>query len=395
MKSLSFLRNDRNLQVICLIDLVASIGQACTIPILPIYVRSFGVSYSIVGLVIAGAGISRFFIDIPVGFFFDRIGRKPFLRLSMLLLGTSTLLPIFSGGIAQLLIFQLLQGAGVSIMMIGVLTVVGDISPHNRRGSYVGYLFASDSLGVAIGAFAGGKLVEIGGFRIPFIAMLVFSIIAALVVELLFHESMPSESEARRPTITSIAKSGRNVIVAFAAAAAVSLLTGGTGNTAIPLYALSLLMSPFQIGLIVTVVFLANVIIMPWSGGMCDRAGTKRVFVVGFILAAISSLLFILSKQFYPLAAIGALFGLSIGIASSANAAIVVESSGENSRGVSIAIYRIFRDVGSILGPVMVGASSDLLGIYFAFVLSAIICVAIAMLGLGIRKTIRQRSAAT
>lgn len=388
MRSLSFLRNDRNLLVICLIDFVASAGQACVTPILPIYVKSFDASYSIVGLIIAGSGISRLIVDVPVGFFFDRIGRKPFLRLSMFLMAVSTILPIFSGGIAQLFLFQLIQGAGMAIMMVGVLTVVGDISPKNLRGSYIGYLFASDSLGVAVGALSGGKLVEIGGFRSPFIAMLVLCATAGLIVELLLRESLPTGSEAKRPTIAGFAKSGRNLFVAFAGAAAVSLLIGGTGNTAIPLYALSLLMSPFQIGLTIMAVFLANVFSMPWSGGMCDKVGAKRVFIIGFLLVALSSLFFVFSKEFYSLEAASALFGLALGMSSSANAAIAIESSSSNSRGVSIAIYRIFRDAGSVVGPVMVGTSSDLLGLYSSFVLSALICLAIAILGLSIRRKI-------
>src|SRR3990172_904548 len=174
---LTFLKDDRNLQAICFIHFVASVGQSCVLPILPIYIRSLGVSYSVVGLVLSGAGLARVLTDIPVGFVLDRIGRKPLLRFAMLLLATATLLPILGGGIVHLLFFQLVQGTGMAMLMITGLTFVGDISRRSERGSYVGYYFASDLLGVSIGSLAGGKLVEIGGVQAPFVSMLVLSAI--------------------------------------------------------------------------------------------------------------------------------------------------------------------------------------------------------------------------
>ena len=384
MSSLNFLKDDRQFQVICIIMFVGSLGQACTIPILPLYVRSFDVSYFVVGLVVAAGGVTRLVTDVPVGLVLDRIGRKPLLRLSMLLMTGSCLFPIFAQGILPLTLFQLIQGIGLGSLLITVLAVTGDICPPDKKGSYVGCLFASDSLGVAVGAFAGGKLVEIGGFQLPFVSMLLLSITGALMVEAFFHESLVDFSRVTKLHFAGIkmSRSEGKIALGLVGAMVVGISSNGTGNTAIPLYGASLLMSPSQIGLALTVLWLANVIIQPWAGGLCDRVGTRNVFMLGFVLAATSSLLFVFSGQFLTLALVAVVLGLSIGIGSSANAAIIIEKGATNSRGLSAALYRISRDFGNIIGPVIVGASSDLSGISFAFILISIVCFATATLGL-------------
>jgi len=391
MSSLDCLIHDRKLLTICAIDLVAGIGQGCTIPIFPIYVRSFGVSYLVVGLVISGAGAFRLLADIPVGIVLDRLGRKSFLRLSIFFLTISTIFPILISGIWSLLIFQIIQGLGMGILMIAVLTVTSDISPTNSKGTYVGCLFAADSLSVALGAFMGGKLVEIGGFQTPFMAMLILSIAAFLIVERFFKETLPSgiKTGIFRKMAIRLPGLNRNLLVALLGASVVSVLISGAGNTAIPLLALSLLLSPVEIGFALTTLWVANVLVQPWAGELCDRVGTKRLFIVGFALSSITLLFFFISKNFVSLEIASVLLGVSIGVASSTGATIIVESSGANARGLSTAFYRIFRDLGSMSGPIMVGVFSDLFGTPFAFVFIAMVCVATVMIGLTLHSKAR------
>ena len=391
MSSLYYLKHDRRLLIISVIDLVAGIGQGCTLPIFPIYVRSYGVSYLIVGLVISGAGIIRLLVDVPVGFVLNRSCRKPFLRLSIFLLGVSTLFPIFAIGIWPLFLFQVIQGLGMGILMVSVLTVTSDISPLKGKGSYVGCLFAFDSLSVALGAFVGGKLVEVGNFQSPFIAMLLLSIAAALIVEIFYHETLLANVKTGRfgKIDFRMPHLSRNLAGALLAAAVVSILISGAANTAIPLYGSSLLMSPVEIGFALTTLWAATVLVQPLSGGLCDKVGMKLLYIGGFVFSSMALVFFFFSKTFYMLEIASACLGLSIGIATSSSATMMIESSRVNSRGLLTSFYRIFRDLGSVLGPVMVGVFSDMLGGPFAFLFAAVVCTATALFGLTLQSKTR------
>ncbi|TRO47538.1 MFS transporter, partial [Candidatus Bathyarchaeota archaeon] len=59
------------------------VGMSIVSPILPIYSRSFGVSYAIASLAISMNAFGRLMTDIPVGVASDRWGRRP-----MMLAGT-------------------------------------------------------------------------------------------------------------------------------------------------------------------------------------------------------------------------------------------------------------------------------------------------------------------
>lgn len=361
----------------------SSLGEAFTIPILPLYVKSFNVSYFVVGMVVSAAGFTRLVTDIPVGLVIDRIGRKPLLRLSILLMVVSCLFPIFAQSVWSLTLFQLIQGTGFGSLLITVLAITGDICPPDKKGSYVGILFASDSLGVAVGAVVGGKLVEIGGFLFPFISMLTLTAMAGLLAALFFQETL------NVPPVTKLIDTQRRIsglhrapFLGLVGAMVVGIASNGTGNTAIPLYSANLMMAPSLIGLTLTVLWLANVVIQPWAGGLCDKIGSKKVFTLGFILAAFSSLCFVFFNQFLTIALAAIILGLSIGICSSANAAIIIEKGAANSRGLSASLYRISRDLGNIIGPIMVGVTFDFGGVSLAFILSSIVYIATATLAL-------------
>ena len=118
----------------------------------------------------------------------------------------------------------------------------------------------------------GGKLVEVGNFQSPFIAMLLLSIAATLIVEVFYHETFASNVKTGRfgKIDFQMPRLGRNLVAALLAAAVVSILISGAGNTAIPLYGLSLLMSPVEIGLALATLWTAMVLVQPLSGGLCE-----------------------------------------------------------------------------------------------------------------------------
>jgi len=77
-------------------------------PILPIYARSFDVSYTLVSLAISMYAFGRFLADLPVGMVADRFGRKPLMMVGTLLLTVTAYLNAIAGSFGEFLIYRLI-----------------------------------------------------------------------------------------------------------------------------------------------------------------------------------------------------------------------------------------------------------------------------------------------
>ncbi len=155
----------RALAIVVLLVFVDLVGFGIIIPILPFYVRSFGVSDVAIGLLAASYSLMQFLFAPMLGRLSDQRGRRPVLMLSFA--GSTVAWVAFglagsvaaSGGLA--LGLAVLFGARmVAGAMGGNLAAanayVADITPVDRRASALGLLGASFSLGFIFGPAIGG-----------------------------------------------------------------------------------------------------------------------------------------------------------------------------------------------------------------------------------------------
>ena len=56
--------------------LMVTLGQGLLVPILPLFVVDFDISYGLIGLVLAGEGIGTLIADVPSGMIQRRFGNK-------------------------------------------------------------------------------------------------------------------------------------------------------------------------------------------------------------------------------------------------------------------------------------------------------------------------------
>lgn len=159
-------RNPRRaLAVVVGVVFIDLLGFGVVIPILPYYVRSFGVSDVYIGLLAASYSLLQFAAAPYLGRLSDERGRRPVMMLS--LVGSVVAWTVF--GMAQ----QVGEAAGVvagvavlfcSRMVAGAMggniaaanAYVADITPAERRAGALGLLGASFSLGFIFGPALGG-----------------------------------------------------------------------------------------------------------------------------------------------------------------------------------------------------------------------------------------------
>jgi MFS family permease len=159
----------RALATVVFVVFLDLVGFGVVIPILPFYVRSFGVSDVFIGLLAASYSLMQFVFAPLLGRFSDTRGRRPVLMLS--LAGSVVAWTVF--GLAGEVLAQVGLVAGVatlfaSRMLAGAMggniataqAYVADVTPVDRRAASLGLIGAAFSLGFIFGPAMGGVLAS-------------------------------------------------------------------------------------------------------------------------------------------------------------------------------------------------------------------------------------------
>ena len=155
----------RSLGTVLVIVFIDLLGFGVIIPILPFYVRSFGVSDVFIGLLAASYSLMQFVFAPLLGRLSDERGRRPVLMLSLLgstvawiIFGLGAQLePVFGvvGALAALFASRMLAGAmGGNIAT--AQAYVTDVTPVEERANALGLIGATFALGFVFGPALGG-----------------------------------------------------------------------------------------------------------------------------------------------------------------------------------------------------------------------------------------------
>lgn len=158
-------RPRRALAVVVAVVFIDLLGFGVVIPILPYYVRSFGVSDVYIGLLAASYSLMQFAAAPYLGRLSDERGRRPVMMLSLVgsvlawtvfgMAGEFATLTGTVAGVAALFVSRMVAGAmGGNIAAANAY--IADVTPVERRTGALGLLGASFSLGFIFGPALGG-----------------------------------------------------------------------------------------------------------------------------------------------------------------------------------------------------------------------------------------------
>jgi len=141
------------------------LGFGVVIPILPFYVRSFGVSDVFIGLIAAAYSLAQFLAAPTLGRISDERGRRPVIAFSVAMAGVAWLVFGFAteigdiagpaAAVATLLLSRTLAGAAGGNIS-AAQAYIADVTPRERRAGALGLVGAAFSLGFVFGPALGG-----------------------------------------------------------------------------------------------------------------------------------------------------------------------------------------------------------------------------------------------
>jgi MFS family permease len=395
--SISLLR-DREFAALAGTAFARSQAYSTVLIALALYADLFGTTGTVEGLFGTGFALVQLLVVLPLGRRIDIGDSKRYL-----LAGFVLNLVVFGGFVfvdnaIHVILIRMVQGLGASLLWVTGSTIIGEISPDDERGQWLGAYNQFGSISSLAGDLLGGYLLFAHGFTLTYAVLSGITLFAFVLVWLFLRDNPGGQKDPeeaggvetfrqllRRPLLRSL------VIFRF---------TFSVGKMAViiflPIYArTSFGISAFAIGWIMAGGKLTKAITQGYVGDLTDRLGHHHYFVaVGAGLYGLGTALIPLAAYFegtvtpIELTAFGdtqvlggaffALFGAFsvLGVADSIRlpasmALFVGEGEEYDAVASSMSLRSISWKVGQVAGPVVIGGVKDFVSPEAAFLAAA------------------------
>ncbi|MFJ9706299.1 MDR family MFS transporter [Streptomyces sp. NPDC101234] len=117
----------------------------------------------------------------------DLYGRKGVFMTSIVIFLVGSALSGMAQDMGQLIGFRAVQGLGAGGLMVGVMSIIGELVPARERGKYQGMMGGVMALAMIGGPLVGGSITDNWGWRWSFYINLPLGVVALLAVSAVLH----------------------------------------------------------------------------------------------------------------------------------------------------------------------------------------------------------------
>ncbi|MCP4714578.1 MAG: MFS transporter [Deltaproteobacteria bacterium] len=338
----------------------AMLGLGIILPILPLYAETIGAGGLWLGAIFAGFSLSRSCCMPIVGKLSDRWGRKGFIATGLLVYSLSSLGYVYASNAAELVLVRIVQGACSAMIVPIAMAYIGDITPPDREGSYMGRFTMSLFLGFGFGPILGGLIKDAINVDAAFVGMGILCSLAFVLVVCWLPPGHGTgaagrgESSSYRTILRCRQLQGvlcYRFVSSFARASVLTFL---------PLYASRELgLSASLIGLLVAAGVLSASFLQYPFGKLADRVNRKILIVAGSLCYASTLVFFPFADTFWQLLGLSLLMGVTGAVSLPAATALIVERGRTFGMGSSMAVFNVAMSLGLGCGPLVSGIIFD------------------------------------
>ena len=332
------------------------------------------------GIYVIGGLLSR----IVAGKYIEMVGRK-----KMLLIGLSFALVMsttyfFVSSIAMLMAIRFLHGMSYGISSTCTSDIVAKLLPQSRRGEGLGYFFLSITIACAIGPLLGMTLGSSQNYDAVFLVGLVmYSLALVMALILRVPEETLTEEQIREAKSFTLNSMFQRSALPLALTVMVFYFSYSGVLAFIASYS-------EEIGLVETATYFylsvaaGTLLSRIYAGRIYDEKGPNKVIIpayVGFIIGMTifattsDSLLFLFS---------GFIIGIGVSIVFSICQSIVVSRTPPRRYGVTTSTFSALNDLGTGLGPSILGILIAAVGFRDMYLVCAFIAFASFLMYWGI-----------
>lgn len=336
--------------------------------LLPIYGLEIGCSEFQIGLQSAVFFIFAVIFRIYFGPLADRRGRKIPLLIGTFVFSTSSLLFIISKNSWILMLSRIYQSIGMAAFLSTASSLVADVAPANRLGTYIGCYRLVSTFSVLIGPVFSLFIVNKYGFTYWFIFSFIIGLISFLLMLLLKTPAITDKNDSGTLELMLDTLKSKKLWPIYFGLALASLGYGAIFSFG-TLY-ISQSTTITNPGVYFTYFGLVSILSNLSVGYLSDRFGRPAVaWPAVAILALGIAILFFIPTQHNILIISGILTGIGYTGAISVFIAWLVDASEKRVRATVLSIQESVMDVNIALSSFIIGVATILIPLKISFAL--------------------------
>lgn len=370
------MKADKNLWILVLVCVINSLGFGIIIPVMYTYGKTFGLTGTTLGILMASFSIAQFFATPVLGSLSDKWGRKPLLVFS--LAGTCISFLMFAEAKSLWMLFaaRILDGLTGGNVSVAQAMVADTATPQNRAKRF-GIVGSALAFGIVIGPFVGGVFTRISP-QAPFFFAAALSLAGTLCAALLLKETNPTNKRTRAQhnqhfqfssliTTLKLRTVGTAVFIGFVLTMAQLCMVTGFQTFSVDI----LKISPTQMGLFMAGFGLCGIIMQ-----LCVPLFTKWISSKALILILSTFLCFVamfvsgFTSSFLPYTVCMCVYGLFNGLRNPMGNAIIADHINQSEQGKILGINQAYASIGQTLGPLTAGLIT-VISVHSVFFLSS------------------------
>ena len=383
--------------------IMLSLGTGIAAPVLPVYARSFEVSFATASLIVILHQFGALFSTFPTGYLIDRIGRRPVALMGPLITAMTAFATAFAPSFEVLLAIRFVNGGAQQMWQQARLAMIADAGGARERGKLITWMMSFTRFGMLFSPVIGGFLGGVD-LRLPFI-------VHGILVLIAWVPSFKLIKETRPPVM--VREDGKKAgdgdwafirselfkpqMLWFITAQVFANLTRGNIQGILNLYvAFTYNVSTQTLGLMGAANSALNLPTGFLTGTIMDRYGRKKTIVPGFFGLFLSSIFLAwtaLTGASFALFLVGYFaIHMSQGVTSGNMQVLGSDLAPERARGRFIGIWRTLAEVGNATSPLVFTALTAVsYAASFSFVAICALVVVYAI-GAKVPETVRSRS---
>jgi MFS family permease len=349
------------------------------------FASHLGADPSGVGFIAAVSAFTGVVFSVPAGILSDRVGKRKMLLCSSVIFGTAPFFYPFVTEIWQLAVVRFYHGFATAIFIPVAMAMVSELF-HKERGEKMGWFSTATLIGRFMAPMAGGGIIGALifnpglSYKVVYIVCGIAGAITFLLSLLLPGAGRPhhnNQAWAKTFNTFKAVIADRTILVTCAVEAAI-LFAYGTFETFLPLYSVSIGISPYEVGIFLSAQVITLALTKPIMGRFSDRHGRMPQIFWGALIGALCIGSFSFFKTFLSLLALSIAFGMSLSIVTSATSAYIADLSSGEARGSAMGLLGSIMDIGHTTGPLVSGFVAVHFGYPKAFIAASIVLILIS-----------------
>ena len=360
-----------------------AIGFGIVMPAIPVFAKSFGVNNAAIGLMVSAFAITRFCSGLISGTLVDKFGERAVFSSGVFMVSLFTFLAGLAQNYHQLLLFRAAGGLGSSMFSVAAGSVIMRSVDDNHRGRAQSVYQGAFLLGGIAGPAIGGLLSAIS-LRAPFFVYSILLLCSGVVAFFFLKGDKigvkVSTSDSDESTSIAEALRMKPYVIALVLTFISTWVTFGLRASILPIFVTEDLHSTTAVvgyGLAISAVMQG--IFLLRAGRFSDAKGRKASAVIGANVVFVGVLLLTFSTHVWMFLLSMIIMGLGGSFLTTTPASIVGDVI-RGKGGKVIGIFQMAGDAGMMVGPIIIGAISDVYSYRAAFGFSAAIFVVVLVL---------------